>query len=223
MAKLILLTDDGKQLVMKDNVSNNLIPRDILLADDFVAMKLWTTEDVAGVLKESGYDDCEENISMVVNTGMLVRLSECTDRDWLIIEDAVNNTKGLKRVQFTKADELEEYILKKYSNDDYEFSSLYFDVDVRMKKSEILETYAKLQKIINGDSVVCYRNIQTNNRNEIIGGEEVDGFVSGPEYEEIYKGNCEEFLKSFNGMESTTGLCRVYENGGIKYLLEFIL
>lgn len=120
--------------------------------------------------------------------------------------------------KITSGCELEDYILEEYSKDDVELSSLFFDVEVHMKESEILETYADIQDIINGDCVIRYATIITDDDGNIIGGEEADKFIPEGEYKSIYDGNCKDFLESFNGKEIETGFCR-YDG---EDLLDFI-
>jgi len=94
------------------------------------------------------------------------------------------------------AEELVEHIRYEYSKYDSELNSLYFDVEVCMKESEILEAYAEIQDEINGDSVI-----------RMVNGEEVE-FIPDGMYENIYSGNCKDFLESFNGKEEETGFYR---------------
>ena len=118
----------------------------------------------------------------------------------------------------TSGCELENYILEEYDKYDVELSSLFFDVNVCMKESEILETYADIQEIINGDSVIRYKKILTDDNGNVIGGDEADDFIPEGKYETIYDGNCKDFLQSFNGKEAITGFCR-YDG---EDLLDFI-
>ena len=109
--------------------------------------------------------------------------------------------------KITSGSELEDYILEEYYKYDVELNSLFFDVDVCMPEYEILEAYASIQNMINGDSVV-----------RIVNGEEVLDFIPSGMYEAIYDGNCKDFLESFNGKEKETGFCR-YDG---EDLLDFI-
>lgn len=61
----------------------------ILDRSSFVAVKLWSREDVFYVLTESGFEGSEEQIDAVINTGILDALCDCTDQDWEIISSAV--------------------------------------------------------------------------------------------------------------------------------------
>lgn len=120
--------------------------------------------------------------------------------------------------KITSGKELEDYILKEYSKYDVELSSLFFDVEVCMKESEILKAYANIQRIINGDSVIRYKDITTDNEGNIVGGDEAEDFIPEEKYDSVYDGNCKDFLESFNGKELETGFCRYDEDN----LLSFI-
>ena len=83
-------------------------------------------------------------------------------KDWLLVK------KGYKYMKtITSGCELKNYILEEYHKYDVELSSLFFDVNVCMRESEILETYASIQKIINGDSVIQYETVLTDNSGNI--------------------------------------------------------
>jgi hypothetical protein len=100
-----------------------------------------------------------------------------------------------------------------------------------MKKKDILLAYANIVKNINGDSVIRLSKpikIEKNeSEDENVWGTE-EHLIPEGEYDEIYEGNCKDFLENFNGKESETGLYRVmdYEEmedgtvGGVK--LDFI-
>ena len=79
-------------------------------------------------------------------------------------------------------------VIEDYRKEDTELCSLFFDFPVKMTKAEILETYAELQEIINGDIVV-----------RIEGGQEQEELIPAGKFNERYEGNCKEFLESFNG------------------------
>ncbi|MCD8083000.1 MAG: hypothetical protein LUE86_05725 [Clostridiales bacterium] len=56
----------------------------------YIAMKRWLSDDVAGCLKEWGYEGTEEEVNRVVGTGGLRALNDCTDEDWEIIHNAMS-------------------------------------------------------------------------------------------------------------------------------------
>lgn len=66
-------------------------PSDILDRRDYVAAVLWTREDIAECLKEKGFEGNEENINRVVESGWLDALNDCSDVDWNVIFDAIDN------------------------------------------------------------------------------------------------------------------------------------
>lgn len=98
MAKLILQKDNGEQIVVAMDVSEDLLTSDVLIRSDYIATKLWSKGDVAAKLVERGFKDTDKNISLVINTGMLSHLHDCTDEDWETINQAVDEV----------ADKLEE-------------------------------------------------------------------------------------------------------------------
>ena len=56
---------------------------------EIIAEKIWTTEDVASILKQEGYEPSKENIAICMNSGYLKALHDCTDSDWDIISQAI--------------------------------------------------------------------------------------------------------------------------------------
>lgn len=92
----------------------------------------------------------------------------------------------------TSKEEIFDYVYQEYLNNDQELSGAYFDFEVKAPKKDVLEAYAALQFKINGDYV----------RQILPSGEMIsyldDRFAADEEYQEIYEGNCEEFLRSFN-------------------------
>lgn len=94
MAKLVLVHDNGNEEYLRI-VPNRTTVWDIVLRSEFIAMKLWNREDVKQVLREEGYEDTEENVNEVVNSGYLNALNDCTDNDWETIRNAIDWTLGL--------------------------------------------------------------------------------------------------------------------------------
>ena len=86
--------------------------------------------------------------------------------------------------------EILDYVWKEYTKEGVELSGEYFDFDVRCPKKDILEAYGELQDRCNGDVITQVLSDGT----EIPYRDE--RFASDEEYEEIYEGNCEEFLRS---------------------------
>ena len=85
MAKLVLIKDDGSEVVIRKGLSDNTHPSDILFRDDYIAMKLWTEEDIRCMLHEDGFEGTQEEINEVLWTGYHNQLNDCTDTDWEII------------------------------------------------------------------------------------------------------------------------------------------
>ena len=103
----------------------------------------------------------------------------------------------------TSKEEIFDYVYQEYLNSDQELSGAYFDFEVKAPKKDILVAYTLLQEKINGDYV----------RQILPGGEIIcyldKRFAADEEYQEIYEGNCEEFLRSFNESGKFT---RFFEN-----------
>ena len=75
-----------------------------------------------------------------------------------------------------------------YRKHDEELSSYHFDFNVSMLESEILKAYAKIQEVINGDTVV---RIEQENEQATL--------IPPNEFNKLYQGNCKDFLEQFNG------------------------
>lgn len=76
---------------------DELMPSDVLNRKEYIAGTLWSEDDIADRLDESGYDSTDENIAAVletmVNSGALKRLNECLNEHWNIIDNAINQAK----------------------------------------------------------------------------------------------------------------------------------
>lgn len=64
---------------------------DLLNRDDYIATVLWSKEDIEAALEEKGYPVTKGNVNAVINSGMLKALGDCTDGDWEIIYQAIDN------------------------------------------------------------------------------------------------------------------------------------
>lgn len=86
------------------------------------------------------------------------------------------------------ADDMYKRVRDEYDKYDTELNGLFFNFQVRMPVRDIMETYAKLQYDINGDSVLRFEN-----------GKEADQLVPNtPDWDKVYEGNCQTFLEYFN-------------------------
>lgn len=56
---------------------------------EIIAEKIWSTEDVASILEQEGYEPSKENIAICMNSGLLKALNDCTDSEWDIISHAI--------------------------------------------------------------------------------------------------------------------------------------
>lgn len=104
---------DGKSMLIKLRYGDNNcrvidgkithIDEDRITIDtDRIAMKIWSVEDVKACLKEDGYEPSEDNVNKVLNTHMLDALDDCTDWDWEIIHQAIDEAKIEKEEKHMK-------------------------------------------------------------------------------------------------------------------------
>ena len=62
------------------------------LAPDVIAAKVWTRDDVKDALQSEGYEGTEEEVGRVIDaSNTLSLLDDCTDQDWEIIHQAIEN------------------------------------------------------------------------------------------------------------------------------------
>ena len=124
---------------------------------------------------------------------------------FLDTESTVNSISGLV-----------EKVVDRYTDydNDTELNSLFFDFPVSMKKKDILQAYGEIQSKINGDIVEQAKDGQNIPYYETC-------FADEPEFQEIYTGNCKEFLESFNDRDQF----RRYDedDDGVRWKLSFIL
>lgn len=68
------------------------------LAPDVIAAKVWTTEDIRDVLQSAGYEGTDEEVGRVIDaSNTLSLLDDCTDQDWEIIHQAIENAHIQKK------------------------------------------------------------------------------------------------------------------------------
>ena len=108
-------------------------------------------------------------------------------------EYAIGNSKDLK-----------EYIRLAYNHYGTELNASYFDIYVIMKERDIITAYAELQNELNGDE--CVR---------IEKGYFCDSLIPEGEFEQEYKGNCEDFLLSLN---SDKRFCRFCDDEKLSFV-----
>lgn len=124
----------------------------------------------------------------------------------------------------TSKKDLIKYIYSDYQKYAVELNSLHFDVNVKMSERDILEAYAEIQHNVNGDFVCRLENPSKNCIEDNIADEFIPNTSLYSKYDEIYEGNCKDFLESFCGKEYETGFARLCddEEGNVE-LLDFIL
>lgn len=116
-------------------------------------------------------------------------------------------------MKFTSAASIKEKVYADYAKYCEELNSNFFDFEVEGTKGMLLRVYAEIQNRINGDAVVRLHNANVgfNEDLETI----VSGLVIDEEFDsfdkEIFTGNYQKFLESFNEKESETGLYRLMD------------
>ena len=93
MAKIMLIRDDGTEILIKE-VPDNTYPGYVVVLSDYIAWKLWSRDDIAYRLHALGFEGTEEQIDTVINTGELKYLCDCDDNDWFLIDDAIRQALG---------------------------------------------------------------------------------------------------------------------------------
>lgn len=83
MAKLVLIHDNGTQEVLRDEAPN----------DGYIAMKLWSMEDVQGVIDT--IEEANDDTINYIELADFKYLEECDDAEWDVINYAVES--ALKR------------------------------------------------------------------------------------------------------------------------------
>lgn len=77
------------QKLIKDKPDTQTL--DLINRQDYIAMKLWSKDDIISQIKEMDFAPNAENVNAVLNSGKLKYLNDCTDEDWEIIKNAIFN------------------------------------------------------------------------------------------------------------------------------------
>lgn len=94
----IVKSESVVQSMDTDVLINELIRRQTDVSDSihqlidqsgYIAYKLWTEDDVTSTLEEEGFAPTRDNVEIVLDTGMLKCLNNCSDQDWGIIREAI--------------------------------------------------------------------------------------------------------------------------------------
>lgn len=64
---------------------------DLIDKNDYVAVKLWSEDDIAGCLEEKGFPAAAAHIAEVLNHGAASALGDCTEEEWECIYSAIYN------------------------------------------------------------------------------------------------------------------------------------
>lgn len=145
-------------------------------------------QDVSRQLMEMGpillKDDRESVISTVTRRFVYDGENDCNLPYWDNIQKLINmETLGMEEVSFTDKGEMIDYVTDRYNADEYGYYEEFLDFNVKMKKSDIVEAYKELQRKINDTDI--FQTDENGNRME-----EFDL------PDEIYEGNCREFLEN---------------------------
>ncbi len=77
-----------------------------LLCPDVIAAKVWIRSDIASCLEEKGYKPSDANVSAVLETGDVDdALEDCTDGDWEIIYQAIEQAAACGQLEKEDANE----------------------------------------------------------------------------------------------------------------------
>lgn len=84
---------DMIECLMNEIISNDsptdLFAQAVIRPLNVVAQKIWTTQDIAHMLEDENIEPTDDNIQKVIDTGILDHLSDCTDSEWNVIKDAI--------------------------------------------------------------------------------------------------------------------------------------
>ena len=96
MAQIIIRKNDGKEIIVKNNVPESIIASDVLYSGDYIGQKLWCKEDV---IQQAYEDDLFPSKSLIEGACRYLdesgRLSDTTDSDWATISYALYKNKML--------------------------------------------------------------------------------------------------------------------------------
>lgn len=82
-------------LIIETCEENGVEPVSVIVTPAFdisetkVAYKVWSRDDIKGVLQEKNCKGDNNEIDAVINTGWLDALNDCTDEDWQTIANAI--------------------------------------------------------------------------------------------------------------------------------------
>ncbi|MBR0420278.1 MAG: hypothetical protein IJI66_14045 [Erysipelotrichaceae bacterium] len=71
------------EVVISDDMLHKIISK------RYIAYKLWSREDIEDLLEEKGVEPTSDNVDLVI-TEIGSQLSDCTDYDWEIINQAIS-------------------------------------------------------------------------------------------------------------------------------------
>lgn len=82
-------------MVLREDLFDGIMPGDVLVRDDYLAIKAWSRDDVMTALQDKGYKGTEEQIDIVCENIIPDALSDCTDSDWEVIYDVIRSVREL--------------------------------------------------------------------------------------------------------------------------------
>ena len=112
-------------------------------------------------------------------------------------------------IPITNAAALREKVYKDYMMNETELNANFFDILVEMPEKDILNTYFNIVDAVNGDAVVRFESFTVEPGETIrVWGKEASSLIPDGMYDSIYRGNCKDFLESFNKKELKTEFFR---------------
>lgn len=87
----VLLREYFSNVLKREGIFDNC---NLIDLDDYINYTLWSRDDIRGELIELGYEDNEENIDKVIDSGLLKHLGNCLDSDWETIHYAIKESLG---------------------------------------------------------------------------------------------------------------------------------
>ena len=116
-------------------------------------------------------------------------------------------------MQLTNYKDICSKVYLDYLNDDVELCGEFFNFEVSAPKSELLRAYADVQETINGDAVICLRDVtEMPDIRDRGATTHISGFMvedKDDKMSEVYTGNMRDFLESLSGQEQESGWYRL--------------
>ena len=122
MAKLVLVKENGEEVLIREHLPENAAGSDFMYKEDYIAAKLWMEEDV---YTECIYtsEDLFPSMALIKEASNCIKqnelLNECTDSDWEMIRYALRESKIEKPAVIEDFAKPDEYIVRLVLEGDY--------------------------------------------------------------------------------------------------------